>query len=235
MRIACCTPSRGLVHSRTEEAVEAARREAALDGYPFERFYTHDLPIPDCFNMVTQKGYDAGADVIWLLEEDVVPWPETFIRMIEAIERGADIAVTDYPMRSKPVDTGYTYPGLVQDGAGRVTWCRTGCIMFKRHCLDAIPRPWFTTETSRLIRPGEITWSSPHRTIYGCDIAFTNAFYQLGYKFAVIEPYLVHLEVIERGAQGTNCGAHRIRCIEGPNAEYINQVPVIRELLTREI
>ena len=69
MRIARCTPSRGLVHSRTEQTADTARMWAELHGHTWRNFWTHNLPIPNCFNNVVMRAYNWGADLIWILEE----------------------------------------------------------------------------------------------------------------------------------------------------------------------
>lgn len=222
MKIGCCTPSRGLIHSRVEEAIESARQEAHWNGHYFDRYFTHNLPIPDCFNEVVAQAYGDGCALIWIVEEDVVPLRGAFIQMLRALEAGADIAVVDYPMRSKGrAECRKTFPGITQDGVGRVTWCRTGCILFERRVFDLLPRPWFSVY-SRFVRENEITWQSPNAAPYGCDTNFTNACFQLGFKFAIIEPDAQHLELIEYGNhRADNNGCHLIEPLPEPTDLYI--------------
>lgn len=224
MKVGVCTPSRGLIHSRTEEAIEVARQEAETLGMEFRRYYTHDRPIPDCFNEVVDQAYRAGCDPIWIVEEDVVPLPGAFTQSFLAVRSGADIAVVDFPMRSKGnaelVEK--TFPGVMQDGAGRVTWCRTGCILLKRCVFDLLPRPWFST-CSRFVSENEIIWQSPNPTVYGCDTNFTNGCFQLGFQFAIIKPDAQHLELVEYGNHDlNNKGYHIIEPLPGPTDEYVH-------------
>ena len=74
MKFAVCIPSRGTIHSRTIETVMANVADAERAGHVFcGLVLTHDLPIPDCDEVVAQRGMDSGADALWFVEEDVVP------------------------------------------------------------------------------------------------------------------------------------------------------------------
>ncbi|MCK5641559.1 MAG: hypothetical protein KAJ19_12220 [Gammaproteobacteria bacterium] len=214
MRIARCTPSRGLVHSRTEEAAEIARSWAVRQGHHWRSFYSHDLGIPDCFNYVCHDARAWGADLIWMLEEDVCPVPVAFPLMVGAItSRSADVAVVDYVMDAP--DDGQISWGITRDGAGRIAWARTGCILFKRECLDALLQPWFTL-TGRMVRPGSLTWESGPNSSYGADVGFTHCLVQLGFEFVEIEAKCDHLRVVERGQSGVNQGWHEIEPLPTP-------------------
>ena len=210
-KIGIVTPSRVIMHSRTAEAVLANMQDVAH----WRWFLSHDLPIPDCFNDTVGRAYEWGADLIWIVEDDVLPPPGTLAAMLSAIVQGADIAVSDYLMeRLGSVDGSVDY-GVCRDGAGHVTWCRTGCILFKRECLDVMPSPWFTLH-NRLVKPGVVTWDEGEERGYGADIPFTLALYQLGFTFAVIDITCDHLRVVEWGnARGSNHGYHRIEPLGG--------------------
>ena len=210
MRIARCTPSRGLVHSRTEQTADTARMWAELHGHTWRNFWTHNLPIPNCFNNVVMRAYNWGADLIWLLEEDVALQSPgvAFPGMMAAIANGADIALVDYTVGLPGTDR--LARGIARDGTGRISWGPTGCILLRRECFDRLPRPWFTTRGRVLRESGEITWQSDTPTPYGVDIEFTHALKQLGLTFHEVDAQCDHLKVIERGQSDVNDGRHRI-------------------------
>lgn len=210
LRIGVCTPSRGLIHSRTVAAVMENMYRARLS-VTLQWFISHDKPIPDCFNDVVQRAVEWEADLIWIVEEDVVPPPEALRELVAAIDAGADIATADY-LFDNPLMEGDNALGVCKDGAGRVTWCRIGCYLFKRECLDDLPRPWFTLK-NRLIKPGRVTWDNATPQPYGCDIPFTLDMFQLGMRTEVIDITCDHLQVIEMGNKGTNHGCHIIEPI----------------------
>jgi hypothetical protein len=208
VRIARCTPSRGLVHSRTEEAADLARMWAESHGHTWRNVWTNDLPIPACFNRSVGTAYNLGADLVWILEEDVVPEPGAFGWMVEAIEAGADVSVVDYVMKA-PGRTTISW-GVQRDGAGAIAWARTGCILFKRECLDRLPYPWFTLYGRILRRDGTIDWQSDVSSLYGVDVEFTYALVQLGFEFHEVKAHCDHLKIVEWGQSGQNDGRHTI-------------------------
>lgn len=221
MKIARCTPSRGLIHSWTEHAAEVARSEAEARGHEFRSFFTHDLPIPDCFNDICERAMDAGADLIWILEEDVVPDLGAFDQMLDAIANGADIALIDYTVDAP--ESCCFERGIARDGTKRISWGPTGCILIKRMCFDRLPRPWFTRR-GRVLRPsGEITWQSDTPTVYGVDVEFTHALRQMGFNLQEVEAKCDHLRIIERGQSWTNDGRHRIEPL--PETQKRSHVP----------
>lgn len=217
MKIARCTPSRGLIHSRTEETAEWGRMYAEAQEYVWRSFFSHDLPIPGCFNAVCEEAYLWGADLFWILEEDVRPALYAFSEMFETIASNeADVAVVDYPMDDP--GSGKISWGVIRDGAGQIAWARTGCILFKRACLEALPKPWFSTR-GRLVEPGTVTWQGPETGGYGCDIGFTHQLTQLGFRFVEVEAICDHLRVVEMGQRGVNAGCHHVEALPAPERE----------------
>jgi len=209
MRIARCTPSRGMIHSRTEAAVAEVRRRTAYYQGDWHDLYTHDLPIPDCFNVVCERAYAWNADLIWILEEDIEPATPvpTFGRMVQAIHDGADYATTTFPIGV--LDAPRNASPLNFDGSGRMVWCATGCILLTRRCFELMPRPWFTLR-NRLVKPHRVTWDEGLPSKYGCDIGFTFALYQLGLEGVVIQDEIRHLRVRQAGDREINDGYHVI-------------------------
>jgi hypothetical protein len=188
---------------------------AEAHDHEWRNFYTHDLPIPECFNVVCEAAFDWGADLLWILEEDVQPIGGGFAGMFNALMSGAGVAVIDYPMPTLD-GTRITW-GVVRDGAGRMSWCRTGCILFKRECLDALPRPWFTLR-GRLFKDGALQWQADEASAseYGADVEFTHSLIQLGFQIQEIDIPCKHLRVIERGQSGVNSGSHHVEAIPEP-------------------
>jgi len=213
VNIARCTPSRGLVHSRTEQAAETVRLLAEADGHRWCNFWSHDLPIPDCFNDVCERAWNWGAEMFWLLEEDVAPANPimTFAAMMMHLQDGADYATTTYPI-GPSLDTGGASP-LNFDGAGRLIWSATGCILLARRCFELMPRPWFALR-NRLVKPGVVTWDGGEASPYGCDIGFTFALHQLGLKPAVVWDEVHHFRLREPGNHEHNDGYHRIEPLQ---------------------
>lgn len=220
MKIARCTPSRGLIHSRTEEAAETVRLWASAAGYQWYNLYTNDLPIPDCFNVVCERALAVEADLIWMLEEDIAPaeaWA-TFRNMLEAIEQGADYVTAVYPI-GKLEEGNRNQNPVTFDGAGRMVWCTMGCLLLTRKCFDLMPRPWFTLR-NRLIKAGVVTWDEGADSPYGCDIGFTFGLYHLELKGVLIKDEIRHLRVREYGQARKNNGIHVIEALKWGSRRY---------------
>jgi len=206
--VAVVTPSRGLVHSRTIEAV--MDNIAEVPNY-LEWVLTHDLPIPDCDERVAELGLATGADFLWFIEEDVIPPAGALASSFRLLDQGFDVAAVDYPV-GDPKDG---WGCLVRDGAGEILWCGLGATLISRKVFEALPRPWFTTDQT-FVRSGSDWLPRPnpqaaeHR--YGLqDIAFCFALRAAGFRIGQVEGMTAqHAKLEQLGAQGTNHGCHTI-------------------------
>lgn len=204
---AVVTPSRGLIHSRTVEAVmdEIAATRATCRGW----VVSHDLPIPDCHETVVEAGLATGADALWLVEEDVVPPPGALEALLDLLADGAAVAGIDYPVAT---DWGCA----VRDAAGAVLWVGTGCTAIAASWLARVERPWFRTDR-RWIRDGagwrDVPASPDDRDRFGQqDIALCAAIRTLGGRIEVVpETTAAHAWVAAMGRPGSNVGWHDVR------------------------
>lgn len=205
---AVVTPSRGLVHSRTVEAVMsnvwAAPDPASFRGWVL----THDLPIPDCHEAVAERGLAAGADALWFVEEDTVP-PPNALRESMALLDTYDVVAVDYPVG------GEAWACVTHDKAGEIAYCGLGSTLIRREVFEALPRPWFSTEWVYIgDRNG---WKPiPNKALpeqrYGHqDIHFAMQVRAAGFRIGQVAGMLAaHAKLVELGAAQTNHGAHRI-------------------------
>lgn len=119
MKLAVCMPSRGLINSRTISSV--LENLKTIDDWSL--FFTHDQPIPDCFNTLVSNAFEWGADYIWFVEEDMLIYEDTLSKMIDASK---DIVTVDYPVTK-------TAHAVIN---GKFTYCSTGCTLVKREVLE---------------------------------------------------------------------------------------------------
>jgi hypothetical protein len=190
LSFAVLTPSRGLVHSRTIEAVEANISEAMDAGHDFEGWVlTHDLPIPDCHERVTELGLATGADALWFVEEDVIPPPGALLASLEMLPE-APIAAMDYPLGDHPSTN-----SLLGDP---IDLCGLGCTLVSRRVFDVIGRPWFRVE-------GE--WIS---TYGGQDLAFSIRAQAAGFHIAAVPGVAGHALLRSWGRYMAQDGRHDI-------------------------
>lgn len=215
--IAVVTPSRGLVHSRTIEAVMSNIAEATAAGHLVTGWYlTHDLPIPDCAERAAELGLASGADVIWFVEEDVIPLDHALLAMLPFVgyppARGlCDAIAVDYPVGATEDGWGC----IVKSDAGEVLWCGLGCTLFRREVFERLPRPWFRDDIQFVRRndhwEARPTPHAPQHRYGQHDIALSFALREAGMRIEQVPGMTAshaHLEAL--GAQGTNLGCHQI-------------------------
>ncbi len=214
------TPSRGLVHSRTAEAVMANIAEATAAGHEFRGWIlTSDLPIPDCHETAAERGMATGADALWMCEEDMIPPPRA---LLDSIELNADIAAMQYPVglpkgmvdvKGKP-STG-TFNCLQASPGGVFDWCGLGCTLISRRVFEALDRPWFATDkTYEVWHFGNVM---TQRNIVdnpfdygGEDVNFGQRVTALGFVIRQVPGIAGHALLLNWGTYATQDGRHGI-------------------------
>lgn len=218
--VALCLPSRGLIHSRTIDAVLAALAYAAPHADMVGWFMTHDLPIPDCHETLAERAMAAGAEYVWFVEEDMIPPPDALTRLLDRQrETGAGIVTLDYPLGEHP-----THSALMRHEAdgGSIWWCGLGCTLITRDVFTRLARPWFRSEhPGAFVRSGERgpwRWqdtppgAAPHTHEYGGqDIWLCYQATRSGFTIETIPGLTAgHARLRSWGAQHTNHGAHTV-------------------------
>jgi len=201
-RIAIAICSRGLIHSRTMEAIDEAIYRAALPRA--RKFYTHDLSIPDAQNEVTERALAWSPEYLLFVEEDNGVPIDVFDRFTDA-----DVQFVDYPLHNGQ----HAY----ERENGRVVFCGMGCLLVRSTVFDRLSRPWFRADLAfakasngRLIPNGENLGN-----VYGKqDIYFSWNLQNAGIDISVVEGCVAdHYKVLGYGESGSNAGAHRIHSI----------------------
>lgn len=217
---AVLTPSRGLLHSRTAEAVMANVGRAAGAGHEYRGWLlTHDLPIPDCHERMAERGMATGADVLWFVEEDMVP-PEA--ALLDSIGLGADIAAMQYPVglpagytdvTGKP-STG-TFNCLQPSPSGAFDWCGLGCTLVARRVFERLDRPWFATDKTYEVwhygtaRTDRIVADNPF-DYGGEDVNFGQRATELGFLIRQVPGIAGHALLLNWGTYLQQDGRHGI-------------------------
>ena len=218
MTYAVVTPSRGLVHSRTIEAVMANVLE--VPGF-LGWFLSHDLPIPDCDERVAELGMATGADAIWFIEEDTIP-PAGALAASIALLSEFDVAAVDYP-----VGSAHDAWGCAVSNAEEVLWCGLGATLIARHVLERLPRPWFSTDYQFVRQGGSTEWKPqphpqpPDRRWGQQDIYFAMNLRAAGMRIGLV-PGLTAAQarVVELGKPGTNHGWHTVAIQDRIERQY---------------
>lgn len=145
MKIICAMPTRGLIFTKVEVALED---ELFKNGQMPFILRTDNLPIPDCRNKLIESALSVPDWTHILLIDDDVIIPEGGLGLL--IEADSDIAFIDYPMHYTGDRWGNmgtaTYddwlPG--EDPKGKpVAWAGLGCTLVKREVLEKMSDPYF--------------------------------------------------------------------------------------------
>lgn len=191
-------PTRGLVFTRVEDAIERFREKHQI------RVYRSDnLPIPFGHNELAEQALKDGCDYIWFIEEDTVPTIDALDRLLEV---NSDIACIDYGVAG--------WSCITKSYAGEILWCGLGCTLVKTKVLAALPRPWFRVD--KTLRLNDWTWQDlPEDYIktkqYGSlDIWFFCQARKYGFKIVQVEGECDHLQLEELGTRESNNGLHKI-------------------------
>jgi hypothetical protein len=207
---AVVTPSRGLLHSRTVEAVTNAVEVAVVAGHEFRGWrLSHDLPMPDCHERVAELGLATGADALWFVEEDNVP-PPTALTASFALLGEYDVVAVDYPVAD-------AWACINHDENGEIRWSGLGSTLIRREVFETIPRPWFSSDWFYSMSSGSGQWKAhpdmtPPEARYGLqDIHFSMPVRAAGFRIGEV-PGLIgaHAKLVALGTPASNHGVHEI-------------------------
>lgn len=191
-------PTRGLVFTQVEEALELIRRD-----HDIRIYRSHDLPIPDGHNKLAELALKDGCDYLWFVEEDTVPLAGSLERMLQA---NGDIVCTDYGV--------FGWGCVTKNEQGEILWCGLGCTLINRRVFELLEPPYFRSD--KTLRLNDWTWVDlPGEYVttrgYGnLDIWFCWQARAKGFSITQVEGECEHLELIALGKRGSNSGLHDI-------------------------
>lgn len=192
-------PTRGLVFTRVEQALESFRKEHDIRVYR-----SHDLPIPDGHNQLAKQALEDGCDYIWFIEEDTVPPTRALEHLLQA---NGNIACIDYGVSS--------WGCVTRNPQGEILWCGLGCTLIERKVFEALEYPYFRTD--KTLRLNDWTWVTlpefyqKTRNYGSLDIWFCCSAREKGFSIVQVDGECDHLELVELGKRGSNNGLHVIK------------------------
>lgn len=192
--IAVCLPSRGLIHSRTMECV---LRD--VKGHDVEFFFSHNLPIPDCFNEITNRALGGGANRLWFVEEDMY-FPEGTLDKL--IRSEARVATIDYPVSEDF--------SVWLEQNGEVMRFGTGCTLIDRSVFEEIGSKW--RSNVEFVLPNWQPNNVNHQTYGLHDIEFAQRCRKAKIKVECVGRGNQY-RLATSGKTSTNQGYHEIRMI----------------------
>lgn len=198
---AICLCSRGLIHSRTMESIErnlAGRRDR------WTVLFTHDLPIPDAQNDVTERALRLQPTWLWFVEEDMRTPDGALDALLAKACEGFDAVAADYRMKNRQKTVAMTY-------TGDLIFAGMGCLLVRASVFERFERPYFRANrysidygTGRAIQyAGEMTYG-------GQDVTFFVTCRQKGIPISMADVTCGHLAVKKFGEPHANHGCHEI-------------------------
>ena len=210
MKLAICIPTRGIITSRTVQAVQAMMRFAEqyrpdLEILP-EWYISHDRPIPHGHTYVVESALEDGADLVLLIEEDVIPPPHALEAMIKLLIKGADWAFVDYPLNVVARSGPNCY---WRNEYGEVVYTGMGCTLITRQVWETVDRPWFRTDKAAKIKRGVLAFADQDVAYGGFDIYFGYKAFLHGFRLEVVPGMMCrHIKLAALGTPNSNDGLH---------------------------
>lgn len=178
------------MHSRTMEDILKN-----TEGYNVQFFFAHGLPIPDCFNKLTNDALKAGAKWLWFVEDDM-KLPNGTLDALVATH--ADVATADYPVTQ---DTKAVYKR-----GDTVYTCGTGCLYVRAEVFERVGQEW-RVDMSYTLPNWEPQRIKNLEGRYGHhDVDFAQRVKRNRIPIAVIDIDVRQYRVDKRGEMGTNQG-----------------------------
>lgn len=199
-RIAVIFPSRGLAFSQTcEELLEN------LEGYDYDIYFSHGLPIPECFNKPLEQALRSSYSHYWLVEEDMLLPKDVLKRLLG---KQVPAICCDYPVSKEGKASVYRDP---EDNA---IYGGTGCLLMTKAFLKKYKQPIFRTDIAWDVKIGDRFEATPRKiegNVYGLhDVTFGLQAYQRGTPIKVSDIRCGQRKLSQLGAQATNIGQHNI-------------------------
>lgn len=202
-KIAVILPSRGLIFSQTADEILQN-----LASVKHEFFFSHQKPIPDCFEEPTRAALkDKSITHLWFVEEDMKLPPDTLRTMLS---KDLAVVTADYPINTDKRGA------VFRDAGGKILITGTGCLLVKRAVFEELKPPYFRTDIRWVIKNmGDYIKIVGSKTDqidgYGLhDVNFSMSLHRLDIPIHCIGITLGQRKLISLGKAGSNDGAHNI-------------------------
>lgn len=203
--LAVIVPSRGLMFSRTLEELLGE-----LEGVKYKFFFCHGKPLPDAFNIPTQKALDDPSIYAILYCEDDMIIPKGILKDMFTMEY--PVVALDYPFKDDGDST------VLNDPQGLAYWSGTGFLLVAKPLIENMSRPIWITDTAwdTMIKGDRIIfWPRKlHKIAYGLhDVNFGIILYSQGVPVKPMPRTAGQRKLVKLGQPGVNNGQHEIKNI----------------------
>lgn len=215
MKLAVVLPSRGLLFSQSfEELLDE------LKPFSHKIYFSHNRPIPDCFNEPLEKALKDKTVTHILFCEDDMALPKGILKKM--LDLNVPATALDYPFKENGEAT------ILHDPQGYALYSGTGFLLVWREIFDKMPKPVFRTDLAWDVRIEKGTlymWPRDVSKIktYGLhDINFGLQLWTNGYPIVPAAP-AGQRKLVALGRKNTNSGAHIIRTIDKVGVDNITK------------
>jgi len=193
-------PSRGLIFSKTAEEMLSS-----LKGHDYKIYFSHRLPIPDCFEKPLTEALRGSHSHIWLVEDDMM-LPDGILDEMLAVDKA--VVVANYPTTKRGDSSILTVKN-------RIVYAGTGCTLVKREVFDELKAPYFRTDIAWVPKNYgdylKFTGVKKGDKGYGLhDVNFFMNLYRLNIPIHRTKTELGQRKLRALGKAGSNDGAHSI-------------------------
>lgn len=201
IRIGVIFPSRGTTYSKTVEEMLTA-----LDGYDYQIFFSHGLPIPDCFEIPTQKILRGDFTHLLIFEDDMIIPPTCIGDMLATNEQ---VVAYDYPITKEASGT------VLYDTVDKAFFTGCGILLIDINILKRLKSPIWTADMIWNIKNHidhiEFIYQKAPKDAYGLqDIAFGLRLYYNKMPIHVMPTTVGQRKMSNYGPYQSNNGAHTI-------------------------
>lgn len=206
--IAVILPTRGMVFTEVEKAIELERSEFSIGV-----FRSSNLPIPHGHNELSEIASQL-IDVthLWFLEEDTIP-PTYALHNLLATN--SDIACIDYGVNGWSCIT-------KEKTTKEILYCGMGCTLIKREVFETLEKPWFRSDKMFRINDGKWIDVDPSKQYGLQDIWFCAQARHAGFRIVQVPGECRHLKLKALGQSEINSGLHIIE--EKPQISKHNEM-----------
>lgn len=181
--VAVLIPTRGTLFSLT-----AAALDRELGRYKHVKYYTVDLPIPDCRNALIKQAQDSGLPFThYLMVDDDVIIPQGGLDAMFALD--TEVAIIDYPthwMGKHANEGNIAYDSTNKD---EILWAGLGCTLVKTGVFEKLERPYFRSGGAfydQLRNGKKVLYGARVNSAGGEDYEFFTDCRTLGYKVVAV-------------------------------------------------
>ena len=164
---------------------------------------THDRPIPDAQNEITEAALALNPEWIFYVEEDMELPPNILVDMM--LTR-SPVVTADYSLGPQANYSTEPKMCIVRGKKNEIDYCGMGCLLVNAHVFRKLEKPWFATYQF----DGDFVQSGNKRPFGGQDVYFCRKLIDAGIPIVAVGDVCKHYRVKKYNDAHSNNGVHEI-------------------------